>query len=377
MRRIVGVFAGILAASALIGAAQQATGPAAPAGAMLTVDSIMRGPKLVGTAPAAVRWARDSSKVYFTWQRADETRPGTWTVGRDGTGLRKLSVEEARVIADVLPAGSYDRARKRLASSQSGDIVIIDVATGARRVVTRTSANESSPRWVRNDTAVTFIRDGNLFLASLDGSGPPLAQLTDIVAGDAPAPAVAAPQRGAGVGRGGGRAGGAGAAQGGRGDETAAQRPMREEELKLIDHLQRQQEDQAAARAGAPPPPPEDPIARFQLGPRQTLGDLQLSGDEKYVWVAVDERADGTARGQDVPNYVTTSAYPEMIPGRTNVGDVQGRRRLAALDVKSGKVVWADAADFAGSERKAAPADGVPRIVDWAMPDSSDDGSQT
>src|SRR5436189_190541 len=161
MRRIIGVFAGIMAAGAFIGAAQQTAPPPRPAATpqtMLTVDSIMRGPKLVGTAPSAVRWARDSSKLYFTWQKTDEIRTGTWTVNRDGSGLRKLTVEEARSAADVLPVGAYDRSRKRLVTAQGGDIVIVDVATGARRLVTRTSANEITPRWARNDTAVTFVR---------------------------------------------------------------------------------------------------------------------------------------------------------------------------------------------------------------------------
>lgn len=344
----------MLAAGALAGASQQPAPPQKSA-PMLTVDSIMRGPKLVGTAPSAVRWARDSSKLYFTWQTADEPRTGTWTVNRDGSGLRKLSVEDARNIADVPPVGPYDRARRRILTSQGGDIVMVDAATGAREFVTRTSASETTPRWIRNDTAVTFVRDGNLFVTSLDGRAPAIQQLTDI----APAETSGA-DRGAQTGR--------GAARGGRGDETASQRVLREEELKLIDHLKRQQTEQAAARGDSPAPALTPPIARFQLGPRQVVAGLQLSSDEKYVWLAVDERPEAAARNQDVPNYVTASAYPEMIPGRTNVGDVQSRRMLAILDVRSGASVWADASSFVGSET---------RVVDWALPDTSDDGSQS
>ena len=77
-----------------------------------------------------------------------------------------------------------------------------------------------------------------------------------------------------------------------------------------------------------------------------------------------------TARGQDTPNYVTESSYPEMIAGRTNVGDVQSRRLLAILDLKENKTVWADASSFAGVERKAKPADpDVPRLLNWGMPE--------
>jgi len=95
------------------------------------------------------------------------------------------------------------------------------------------------------------------------------------------------------------------------------------------------------------------------------------------VFIGVTERPEGTARNQDVPNYVTRSAYPEMIAGRTNVGDVQARRMLAVLDVKGNKTVWADASTFAGMEHKSKPADpDVARKVDWGTPETSDDGSQ-
>src|ERR1700753_4091036 len=40
----------------------------------LTVDSIMRGPDLVGYSPAGVYWSQDSRRVFFRWKRAGEPR---------------------------------------------------------------------------------------------------------------------------------------------------------------------------------------------------------------------------------------------------------------------------------------------------------------
>ncbi len=77
-----------------------------------------------------------------------------------------------------------------------------------------------------------------------------------------------------------------------------------------------------------------------------------------------------------MPNYVTESSYPEIINGRSDVGDSQTRRLLAILDLKQNKTVWADASAFAGNERPMKQGDApVPRILDWGMPDWSDDGS--
>ena len=346
----------------------------------LSIDSIMRGPKLVGTAPSGIRWAQDSSKVYFSWQKPSEDRANTYVVNRDGTDLKQLSAEEARqVVAGI--TGRADRARKRLLTAEGGNIVIYDVATNARRLLIKTAAAESSPRWARGDNAVTFMRDGNLFLMTLDGGGnaPAEVQLTDVVAATDPA-AIAAGGRGAAVGSGatGGRGAAAGGAgQGGRGggDQTLtdSQRIMRDEERNLIEYLKRQAElRQQGGRGGgvgvgggrggrggpgAPGGGPAETIARFQPTSRQSVTDMVLSTDENYVFIGVTERPEVAARSQDVPNYVTESAYPEMINGRSNVGDSQSRRLLAILDLKQNKVMWADGSAFAGNQRATTPAD--------------------
>jgi dipeptidyl aminopeptidase/acylaminoacyl peptidase len=125
-----------------------------------------------------------------------------------------------------------------------------------------------------------------------------------------------------------------------------------------------------------PPPGPVEPIARFQPGPRQTVTDMMLSADERYVFVGVSERPETPARNQDVPAYVTESTYPEMTVGRSNVGDAQSRRLLAILSLADNKVVWADGSAFAGKERTAKPTDSAPaRLLDWGVPECSADGS--
>src|SRR5687767_14236963 len=63
----------------------------------LTVDSIMRGPRLVGYQPSGVYWSQDSQRVYFRWKQANEPRlkeMSLYVINRDGTGLRRLSDEE-------------------------------------------------------------------------------------------------------------------------------------------------------------------------------------------------------------------------------------------------------------------------------------------
>jgi dipeptidyl aminopeptidase/acylaminoacyl peptidase len=389
MHRILALFLVCCATSAWqIPAQQPATKPAEAF--TLSVDSIMRGPKLIGSAPTGIRWAPDSSKIFFSWQKPNEERAQSYSVSRDGSDLRQLSADEARQLP-ATPTGRPDRTRKRMLMAENGDIVIHDVATSTRRPLVKTASMESNPRWARNDTAVTFVRDGNLYLISLDGTAnsPAEVQLTDVAA---PANETATQTGGARGAAAGGRGGGQGARGTTASDQalTESQRILRQEQQNLIDYIKRQAEQrQQGGRGGgvggrrggpggpgSPAGPPPEPIARFQPTARQTVSDLQLSADESFVFVSVTERPEIAPRNQDVPNYVTESSYPEMIPGRSNVGDAQTRRLLALLDLKQNKTVWADATAFAGNERPAKPGDAtVPRILNWGVPEWSDDGS--
>jgi len=306
----------------------------------LTVESIMRGPKLVGYEPGGLRWSGDSKELYFEWRLPGEDEASTYVVGRDGGEPRRLTDAERRNAPP--PVGQWDRARRRVLFAESGDIVLVDSVARTRRHVTRTAATESSPRWARHESAVTFVRDGNLFLMPLEGGG--LEQLTDVQ-----------PKKR-------------------ETRDTDSQKFLKAEEQRLIDHTReavekKKKADEKAKKAALP---------LFEIQEGQTVSDLALSPDGEHVFLLVNERATG-AKNADTPNYVTESAYTEMIPGRANVGDAQGRRRLAVLDLKTARTVWADSA-FAGKRQVVQPsAQGgdkrdVDREVAWSLPLVSTDG---
>ena len=63
-------------------AQKSSAGPQAGAAARfeLTVDGIMRGPKLVGWPPTALRWSADSQHLYFEWRKPGEEEASTYVV---------------------------------------------------------------------------------------------------------------------------------------------------------------------------------------------------------------------------------------------------------------------------------------------------------
>src|ERR1700709_1230816 len=130
-----------VASVALVMAAAPRPGPPAPAkasrtpgGFELTVDSIMRGPALVGYPPSGLRWSGDSSRLYFEWRHAGDDDAATWVVTRSGGQPRKLTDEERRNAPPV--SGRWDKAHRRILFVDHGDIVLLDSVAGTRRQIT-------------------------------------------------------------------------------------------------------------------------------------------------------------------------------------------------------------------------------------------------
>jgi dipeptidyl aminopeptidase/acylaminoacyl peptidase len=297
------------ALACLLCSAHPSTAPGKPF--ELTVDSIMRGPKLVGYPPTGLRWSGDSSRLYFEWRRPGEDEAATYVVDRDGGEPRKLSDEERRSAPPV--NGVWDAAHKRVLFVDDGDVVLVDSVAGTRRQITRTTGAEANPRWARRESAVTFTRENNLFVVPLDSGA--VEQLTDV------RPKKRDPR------------------------ETESQKFIKTEEQTLIEHTRveadKKKKAEAKEKARALP--------TFDLEERQSAQDLQLSPDGRHVFMVVAERTN-VAKRPNVPNYVTESSYTEDIPVRTFVGDAQDKRALAVMDLQSGKTVMA-AADFAGPVR--------------------------
>src|SRR5438477_3020433 len=189
--------AAILLVSSLLSSlcARQATAQTPAPAFELTVDSIMRGPRLVGYPPSGVYWSPDSQRVYFRWKQAAEPRlkeMSLYVVNRDGSGLRRLTEEESKQAPP--PNGELSKDKSMTVFADEGDIFIYDHAKGARRQITKTVDAETSPHFTFDQKHIYFTRLSNLYVMSLDGGS--LEQLTDIRAGGGPPVASASPPRG-------------------------------------------------------------------------------------------------------------------------------------------------------------------------------------
>ncbi len=314
----------------------------------LTVDSIMRGFDLVGYEPSRPYWSQDGQRVYFRWKRAGEPRlkeMDLYVVNRDGSGLRKLTEDEAKQAPPAL--GELSKDKRLTVFAEDGDIFLYDHTKNERRQLVSTTEGENSPRFAGDQKHIYFTRQNNLYSMALDGGG--LVQLTDIRAGGgAPEPAAAQRGLGGGGGFGGGQrqGGGGGAATGG--GAQAGQAPptqtgtsqefLKKEERELLEAVReraKNREEQEAKRKA------REKRKSFSPPTGQSVANLTLSPNGKYVMAMVIQPASG-AKNSIVPNYVTESAYTEDIPARSKVGDAQGRNRVAILSVETGEAKYVE-----------------------------------
>jgi len=289
-------------------AQKQSTPPGKPF--ELSVDSIMRGPRLVGYPPTGVYWSRDSQRVYFRWKQADEPRlkeMSLYVVNRDGSALRRLTEEEAKQAPPV--NGELSKDKTMTVFADEGDVFIYDHATGSRRQITRTVDAETNPHFTFDQKRVYFTRLNNLYVMSLDGGS--LEQLTDIRIGGGGAAASPSPTP----------------------KGTDSQESLKKEERGLIDAVREraeQREEQEKKRKE------REKRKTVSLPTGQGVANLNLSPNDKYVIATITEPGTGN-KNTIVPNYVTESGYTEDIPGRTKVGDTQNRTRFVMIDAETGE----------------------------------------
>lgn len=276
----------------------------------LTIETVMRGPQYSGYAPQDLRWSGDGQKVYFRWKRhtdAPRAPLDTYVANRDGSGLLKLSDEEAR---QAPPADcDYDTRRERCVHSVQGDVWLYDFKSDKAVRLTLTSDVESQPRFLPDGDRIAYQRGNNLIVHSLSNGA--LEQVTDIRTGK-PSPEEEEPKVDPKK-------------------ELSAQDFLKQEEAKLLasvkERLDRKKESRERRLK-------ENPRKPFYLGPQQSVAAIQLVGDYAAVLLAI--RPEG-AKPTIVPNYVTESAYTENLPARGNVGDRQANTTLHVIHLKTGE----------------------------------------
>ena len=142
---------------------------AAEAPLPLTLERIVsHRPALSGTAPAEPVWSPDGKLLAFLWNDRALPERQVWVVGRDGTGLRRLTEPRS-------PGGVSEVAwlpGQRLLYLEAGELRRIS-ATGGKAEVLAPAAGDRSVLSVSPDgRTAAWVEDGDLWALALRGSAP-------------------------------------------------------------------------------------------------------------------------------------------------------------------------------------------------------------
>jgi len=167
----------------LFGATQAQENSAKASEFELTIDNIMKGPELIGTAPSSVMWSVDGKKLYFRWQKPGDKSSAFFAISPPDLKPQKITPEE---LLKVLPIPSrsssysryfrsgfpgmevrFDKEKKRALLIRDGDISLLDIPTGKLTQLTSTDERESNANFTFDQKKISFTYQDNLFLLNL------------------------------------------------------------------------------------------------------------------------------------------------------------------------------------------------------------------
>lgn len=318
--------------------------PEKPTRGWLTVETIMRDPKWMGTAPSQVFWSEDSRWVYFNWRQEGDEAESLYVVSAQGGTPRRVTLDERKKLPSRF--GSYTRDWSKKAYTRDGDLFVLDIRRNQETQLTRTIAPESNPRFTFDEKKIVFERENNLYLRDL-AAGTEI-QLTNFRPGSQPQE----PRK------------------------TELQRFLEKQQSELFEVLRKRKNDREAQERLRKLL--EDRKPRPYFVGQKNVSSLMLSPDGQYVTFILSQSA-SEAKQTVVPNYVTASGFTENINARSKVGEPQTTFEFYVYNVVLDSVMQVKPDDVPGVTPAKAPNDTSrarprPRAVSYNGPYWSDDG---
>ncbi|MEO5904162.1 MAG: DPP IV N-terminal domain-containing protein, partial [Gemmatimonadaceae bacterium] len=287
-----------------------------------SIRNIMRGPELYGRQPQDVRWSADNKWIYFTWLEpgsAWQEAPKRFRVKAEaGAKPERVSPAAFDSVGAFATVGERSANGRLQAVEYNGDIYVTDMLNGSTRRLTQTNARETDPHFSKDGSKVYYISSNNVF--SIDRNGGLVRQLTDLRSGPAPADSV---------------------------PPTGQRGRIEKQQRDLFEVIRDQVRADSIAKAARKERESRG-LKPYYTQRGEELAGVSPSPDANSLLITTHIPA--TARGNEIPRFVTQSGYTEQIKGRDNVGDVQDKGRVGFLNLMTGILTWlkpfpADTAD--------------------------------
>ncbi len=291
-------------ALALIHAAVAQEPPSEPE---VTLELIMSDPDWIGHAPQRPYWSDDSGTICFRQKVTGEDRHDLFSLDPDSGQVTRI--EPAALPAAPAPAADYNVDRTLMVYERSGDLYLVDRATGSVRQLTRTTAWEGRPQFMADGRRIQFVRDGTILLRRIDDGFE--SQPAEVIA-------AASPQEK---------------------ESREKKNYLQQQQERLFPHIPEKQRDARASRefneevrrqdVDRVPPP-------FYLGDDVRIQDTSLSPSGRWMLVVTTPPKREEGKSDTMPAYVDASGYVVTHRVREKVGTGKPwPQSLVLLDLES------------------------------------------
>ncbi|HEV7778014.1 MAG TPA: prolyl oligopeptidase family serine peptidase [Luteibacter sp.] len=284
----------------------------------LDMETIMANPDWIGQAVEKPYWSVDGHSLYYQLKHDGSKVRDLYRVGANGGASTALDAV-AVAAADGGPA-VFDREHRRAAYIRHGDVFLRDLAGGRTVQVTRSTQEESAPRFASDGRHLQF-RAGNDWYSY------------DIAAG------VVAP---------------AAVIKLGVDPDAKKTDTLEDSQLELFSTLRHIKSDKDAQRdtdkalAEADPGRAPRPV---YLGKGVEVTDTELSPDGRWMLVVTQAKADDAGKAPQITHYVTESGYAEQEDARTYVGRKDpAPQSLVLVDIAARKTFALKNEDLPGAK---------------------------
>jgi dipeptidyl aminopeptidase/acylaminoacyl peptidase len=273
----------------------------------LSVEKIMKDPKWMGNFPSNIKWDDKGDKIYFDYNPEGNPADSLYKININNLSqIEKVSLAEKK---KLIPSNADEnKAKTQKVFTQSGDLILVDMASGERKTLLSFGENLSNPKFLAKDNRVAFQNSNNLYVYDLQTGK--LEKLTRIKSGTKPDEKTE--------------------------DLEEREKWLKEDNLALLQIVREREEKKGKSKSYNEAISGPEPLT-FYTGKKQ-LGNLQLSPDESFATFTLISMADN--KKTDVPDYTHVSGYTTDLPSRSKVGDKPTKVELAIYDLKSDSVYF-------------------------------------
>lgn len=269
--------------------------------------------KWIGTAPDNISWDEQSINIYFDWNPEKDTLSSLYSYKLKTGEIEKTSME----VKQGLPGrnSGYNAAKTKKVYIKNGNLFLLNIEKNTTKQLTNWLERISSPKFVLNDTEISFLKDNNLFCINPE-SGL-IRQVSNFVSGEEKPETKT------------------------KGQDLFLENQQKE----LFDVLKERNSKEKARKYKEELEEVKEPL-KIYLG-KKRLRNAELSPSGKYVVYNTVLSVQG-GKQTSVTHFVTESGYTEDKDGRTKVGSPQSETEMGIFDLENNKLIKIESDDIPG-----------------------------